>query len=80
MMVDCGCQGGLASTITDPARHAAWHALVVEQGGPAGAVNAETLQAARGFKTVTPAGETLLDERARKSGKRASGKLREASR
>lgn len=80
MMLDCGCPDGPALTITDPTQHAAWHTLVVEQGGPAGAVNAETLQAARGFKTITPAGETMLDERARKSGKRASGKLREASR
>jgi hypothetical protein len=66
--------------ITDPARHAAWHQLVVDQGGPVGAVNAETLQAARGFKTVTPAAETILDVKARASGKRASGDLRRRAR
>jgi hypothetical protein len=77
-MLACGCPLGRA--ITSPARHEAWHALVVEQGGPAGAVDLETLQAARGFKTLAPTGETIIDVKARASGKRASGKLREASR
>jgi hypothetical protein len=79
-MLPCGCPTGPAHKITSQDRHDAFHALVVEQGGPAGVVNLETLQAARGFKTLTQAGETILDERARKSGRRASGKLREASR
>lgn len=49
-MTDCPCPG----RITDPARHAAWHAEVVEQGGPAGLVNIDTLRAARGMRTPAP--------------------------
>jgi hypothetical protein len=79
-VLPCGCPSGPGSAITDQAAHDAWHTLVVQQGGPAGAVNADTLQAARGFGTRTAHMETVLDTRARASGKRASGKLREASR
>ena len=63
----------------DEAVHAAWHAIVVEQGGPDGPVNHYSLKAARGFKTQTVTGETILDQRARESGKRASGALRRAA-
>ena len=42
-MTECRCIGRPILT----ARHTAWHELVVAQGGPAGLVNAETLQAAR---------------------------------
>lgn len=76
----CGCPGTSGRHITDAAAHAAWHALVLEQGGPAGEVNAVTLRAARGFKTETLHAETLLDERARKSGKRVNGARRRAAR
>jgi hypothetical protein len=76
----CGCPDQPHRRILNPAAHAAWHALVVEQGGPAGEVNAQTLRAARGFSTPTPASETVLDVRARATGRRASGALREASR
>lgn len=76
----CGCPTGPGRTVRDAAAHDAWHALVLEQGGPAGAVNATTLRAARGFKTETLRAETVLDEKARASGKRASGKLRRAAR
>jgi hypothetical protein len=40
----CGCSPAVA---VDKARHAAWHQLVIAQGGPAGTVNARTLQDAR---------------------------------
>lgn len=78
--VSCSCPAHPGRAVTDPAAHAAWHQLVVEQGGPASLVDLESLRAARGFQTATPTGETALDERARKSGRRASGALREASR
>lgn len=42
-MTACPCPG----RITDPVRHAQWHAEVVAAGGPAGIVNVETLRAAR---------------------------------
>lgn len=80
VVMACRCPQYRGVTITDPAKHREWHALVVEQGGPDGLVNAETLKAARGFKTATVSGETILDVRARESGKRASGALRRASR
>lgn len=76
----CACPSTPGRRITHPAKHAEWHALVVAQGGPAGEVNAVTLRAARRFKTETLQAETLLDQRARASGKRASGKLRRAAR
>lgn len=76
----CGCPTGSGRSISDQAVHNAWHALCVEQGGPAGAVTAATLQAARGFGTGTATGETVIDEKARRSGRRASGALREACR
>lgn len=76
----CLCPQHPGRSTNDPVQHEAWHALVVEQGGPAGLVDAASLQAARGFKTETTTGETILDVRARASGKRASGALRRASR
>lgn len=79
-MTGCACPLGPGHTIGDQAAHDAWHALVVEQGGPAELVNADTLRAARGFRTGTLTGETILDTRARESGKRASGALRRAAR
>lgn len=78
--LSCGCPSHRGRSITDQAAHDAWHALVVEQGGPAGVVDAVTLRAARGFKTETLHAETVLDVLARKSGRRASGKLRRAAR
>lgn len=45
----CPCPG----RITDPQRHAAWHELVVEQGGPAGAVDVVSLSRARGHREAT---------------------------
>ena len=76
--LSCGCPIGPGRTITDPARHEEWHALVVEQGGPAGDVSAVTLQAERGFLTGTP-NETIFDAKARRSGKRSSGAQRRAA-
>lgn len=76
---DCGCPTYRGRAITDRALHATFHELVEQQGGPAGTVDAYTLQAERGFLTGTLTGETLLDRRARASGKRASGALRRAS-
>lgn len=46
---ECRCPNGSRS----PA-HLAWHRLVIEQGGPAGLVNAQTLRDARGMKTAAP--------------------------
>lgn len=66
----CGCPAD--GRIVDQDVHDAFHALVVEQGGPAGVVNAETLQAARGFAFVAV--------KARTSGKRASGEQRRRAR
>ena len=48
--VECGCPR--PEGITNPERHAKWHALVVAQGGPAGVVNASTLRAARGLASA----------------------------
>ncbi len=76
----CACPSGPGRAVTDSAVHGAWHALVVDQGGPAGVVDVVSLRTARGFKTETSLGETVLDERARSSGRRASGRLREACR
>lgn len=64
-MRDCGCLDARGHTITDPDRHVAWHALVVEQGGPAGAVNGETVRQARGMSMVAPPDRTLIDVRKR---------------
>ena len=70
----CGCPTGPGRSITDEARHADWHRLVIEQGGPAGLVNAETLRAARGWKTPPPppSTPTAVDDAAILSGKRRS--------
>lgn len=43
----CPCPTYPGRTITDPATHAAWHALVVEQGGPDGLCDLNALVAAR---------------------------------
>lgn len=75
----CGCPTGPGHRITDPTVHDAWHALVVDQGGPAGPVTLQTLRDARGLRVLS-LGETSFDTKARESGKRASGALREASR
>lgn len=45
----CGCPTSTGRIINDVAQHAAWHRLVVEQGGSAGTVNATTLLKARGI-------------------------------
>jgi hypothetical protein len=78
MTLPCGCPTG--RRITDQAKHTAWHALVLEQGGPAGNVDAVSLQDARGFKTGTSDGETYIDVKARQTGKRASGAQRRRAR
>lgn len=75
----CGCYSD-QSTIGDGDRHAAWHAEVEAQTGiTRGPVDLDALRAARGGH-VAGAGETYLDRKARATGKRASGALREASR
>lgn len=76
MTRDCGCLGGVV--VCDVDRHLAWHALVVEQGGPAGVVNAETVREARGLAGGTP-GTTYFDVRVEKLGQRASGARRRAA-
>lgn len=76
----CGCPSTAGHRINDVPRHLAWHALVVEQGGPVGAVNVETLRAARGFKGETFASETILDVRNRATGRSVSGARRRAAR
>lgn len=75
----CGCPRHQGRSVSDPERHTAWHAETAAQGVP-GPVTYQTLRAARGLAGGTPSGETVLDERARASGKRASGRLREACR
>lgn len=76
----CGCPTGPHSTITDQARHDAWHAEVFAQGGPdRGPVDLRTMQKLRGMSTQgAPAHK--IDERHVRSGKRASGARREAAR
>lgn len=76
----CGCPAGPGRQISDQAKHAAWHALVVEQGGPAGEVSVDTLRAARGFKGETFASETILDVKNRATGRSVSGARRRAAR
>lgn len=74
----CGCSDrGVRDR--DVVAHVAWHALVAEQGGPArGPVDLDALRAARRIRFVPAPTETLLDERVRSSGRRASGALRKA--
>lgn len=43
----CGCPVVPARTVTDEAAHAAFHALVVEQGGPSGEVRTGTTRGTR---------------------------------
>lgn len=75
-MSACGCLG----VISDAEVHDAWHKLVEAQTGiQRGPVTIYTLKAARGVGGDTLPGETILDVRARESGKRASGALRRAS-
>jgi hypothetical protein len=75
----CGCSS-LASTISDAEQHAKWHALVLEQTGLDRIDSVYTLKAARGIGGDTLDAETIIDVKARQSGRRASGKLREACR
>ena len=77
-MTACSCPQGPGRTITDPERHAAWHALVAEQGVTSEFVNAATLQAARGL-AGGPASSTIVDTRAIASGKRVNGERRRAA-
>jgi hypothetical protein len=72
----CACPG----RVVDQDRHDAWHALVTEQTGITGAFSSDDLKAARGVGGDTLPGETILDVRARESGRRASGELRRACR
>lgn len=71
----CGCPG----LVADEDVHAQWHALVRDQTGICGPFSIYGLKAARGVGGDTLPGETVLDARARTSGKRASGALRRAS-
>jgi hypothetical protein len=77
--MNCACPENPARTVTDPARHEAWHALVVAQGGPAGLVNAATLRELRGMTGGVGASRTVVDVRAELSGKRVPGWRRRAS-
>lgn len=76
----CACPTAPGRTISDPSRHAAWHALVVEQGGPADLVDAVSLRATRGFKTETLTAETILDVKNRLTGRSVNGARRRAAR
>lgn len=83
----CACPTGPGVTITDPARHDAWHLLVIEQHGPAEQVNTQTLRAARGMVSFVASDDLLTDDRNVLSGKRrsspqrlAEAKLRDAYR
>ena len=72
-MNSCGCPG----RVVDLDLHAAWHAIVREQTGiERGPVDFYALKSARGYSTPTIAGDTILDVRARESGRRASGEQR----
>lgn len=44
----CGCPTSPARAVVDQVAHARFHRLVVEQGGPAGAVDAASVRLARG--------------------------------
>lgn len=79
MTATCGCSTGPGVTITDPAAHAAWHELVVEQGGPAGRVDARSLQTARGMRTAAPDMHSI-QARNERLGKSTPGWRREAGR
>lgn len=68
-LLPCGCRK--IGTITNPERHAAWHEEIEREQA-----ENDPRRAGRG---PTLSGETILDERARASGKRASGALRRAS-
>jgi hypothetical protein len=59
----CGCPQHPGRSISDPAAHAAWHALVVEQGGPAGRVDVETLKEERDL-AVAPAPDAAARKQA----------------
>ena len=48
MIGTCQCPTYPGRRTTDELQHFSWHAEVVEQGGPAGLVTTEALQAARG--------------------------------
>ena len=79
----CGCPTHPGRRIMNIQRHLAWHDLIVEQGGPAGAVTLRTLQASRGI-TATPLilAATVFDAKAIASGKRRASteEYREAQR
>ena len=49
---EVACRCPRPERITDAERHAQWHELVVEQGGPAGLVDASTLRGARGLASA----------------------------
>jgi hypothetical protein len=74
----CPCPQRPGRHITDRAVHAAFHELVISQGGPVGVVNAMTLREARGMLGGTP-GTTAFDVRVEKLGQRASGARRRAA-
>lgn len=71
---ECLCPNGNRTP-----EHLAWHRLVIEQGGPAGLVNAKTLQAARGMKTAAPDMHSI-QARNERLGKSSPGWRREAAR
>lgn len=78
-MRPCGCSDRGVRHV-DEVLHAAWHALVVEQGGPAGRVGLAELRASRGptAHPLPPGAETVLDARNRAQGKSNPGWQRQA--
>ena len=70
---ECHCPNGNRSSA-----HLAWHRLVIEQGGPAGMVNARTLQEARGMKTAAP-DMHKIQARNERQGKSSPGWRRKAA-
>lgn len=74
----CECPTYPGRVVSDSERHREWHELVEEQTGLTGLCDAAALHKARGHGN-TLAMETVLDRRARESGKRASGAMRRAS-
>jgi hypothetical protein len=77
----CGCPKRVGHRIRDRELHLRWHELVVEQGGPAGRVDAYTLRDARGIQTISPGSVgAKIVERNERTGKSSPGWRRKASR
>ena len=63
MSAACHCPTHPGRRTTDELAHRRWHAEVVEQGGPAGLVTTEALQAARGHAVTAIPDEPLAVRR-----------------